>query len=868
MPFTHDANHPVYPALERVAIAAWSGELPFSQRALAEAIAPELGGDPDRIAQALPTHLRVLAGAGIYASQRSHFGSKAAGPGHLGSPQCFNWSTVPPHEATLRHAVEPFLTDPDVPPHRKHAVRSALRFALELPTKCPDSTLLLACQAVPADALYALPGRVHDAARSRPEPLSLQTAQNHRSAIRGVMRYAAERRLIPIIFPQIWVDDAWERDKNAWFPLTPDGPTPQKIATWRSAWTVFAQTFSAIHPELPNELSSVTREIAEEVITRMQVEEGRYAHGYNARAALRYLAKTHGVGPYAESSPVDAFYIETPSGPRPALYLRSANGEAGDGNWERFFELLSEHRLPPELTEFLRWYREYVTLPGMEIITRRDKFPPRRNRTRLDEITLNERLPALRAFLGAALYEFKAVPDAPPLGLSLDPQTLTPEVVFGTRFASILGAMVAWWSARAALLPSDAIGRSSSGALRQMVIGLGMISLALYERLRHQRRMEVATDTTAAGIERVDWRAEEKAQKTAEEAAAWEAYRDASRMADALAGQSNGRGKGKRVKRTNDFKDIRRIVENTPPTYWIKLLRAMLERMREAKQKRLDYGNEYHTNVLNAFLLGLLISTGCRIEELCHVRLDVQARDLRAKRIIRLRAIDRKNVKPHEVLVQSEFVPDDLLEEYLDRTRPWFLAGKPAENTRVAVRRPGRGKRQPRKCARVMDHPWLLISTSGRGFGCPEEHLDGTGRRKMDFKRRCAQAGQRFKTQMSTAARDAGMFLPGRRYEFGPHSVRGACGYGVFLMHGNQGLQKAAHYLGDDEDTVRDAYSSINGIHVDSSCLVGLDMGPQLNTRGVSDPSARMRLLVSALESGAMEQAAFLKAVSGLLGAA
>ena len=857
--------NPIHPALEHAAITAWSGELPFSQRALADALAPELGEDPDCIAQRLPHYLDVLASQGIYTSQRARYGAKTQGAGHLGSPQCFNWSSVAPENATLRHAVEPLLDDEGVAEHRKHALRSALRFGLELPVKCADDALLKACDGVPAAELYTLPRRVHDAAVSRPEPLSKQTAQNHRSAIRGAMRYAAERRLIPIVFPQIWADNAWERDKDRWFPLEPDGPTPQKVMTWRWAWSAFGETFADTHPGLPNELTSVTREIADGVIARMQMQDGRYALGYQARAAFRFLAERHCVGPFAEPSPADVFLVRTSSGPRPALYLRSATGAAGDGDWDAFFELLAEHGLPSELTEFLHWYREYVTLPGMKIITRRDKFPPRRERTVLDESTLNERLMALRAFLGAALYELKPYADGPALGLSLDPATLTPEVLLGSKFSSILGAMVAWWTARAEVLPKDSTGKGTSGALRQMVIGLSMMALALYERLRHQRRTQIATESSASGRERVDWREEERAQKTPVEEAAWEAYRDAGRMADALLGQPNGRSKGKRVKRNNDFKDIRLVVEHTPPSYWIELLGTMVAAMRKAKREHADHGYEYHENVLNAFLLGVLISTGCRIEELCHVRLDIQASQLRTKRIIRLRAIDRKNGKNHDVLVQASLVPDDLLSEYLDRSRTWFIAGRSAGEGEGAPRSSGRRKSAPRKRAAVMPHEWLMISTSGREFGCREEKPDGTGRRKTPFRRRCAQAGLRFKVQMSAAARAAKMPLPERRFEFGPHAVRGSCGYGLFLLHG---VQKAAHYLGDEEETVRGAYSSINGIHVDASCLVGLDMGPQLNTgrqesdRQQSERAKRLYGLVDALEAGGLEDAAFLRAVA------
>jgi integrase len=861
MTTTRDSQHPLYPALERAAIAAWSGEMAFTQRALAEAIAPELQLDPGRIAQALPQYLGVLSRDGVYVGQRARFGAKTH-HSQLTSPQCFNWSAVDPSDASLRSVVEPYLVDAGVSPQRKHALRSAIRFALELATKCSDAALLRACERVPAEDLYALPRRVYDAALSRPAPLAKQTAKNHRSVIRAAMLWAGGRRLVPIVFPQIWLDDAWERDKDRFFPLEVTGPTSQKVASWRSAWSVFGQTFAAMHPELPNEIGAVSREIAENVIARMQTTDGRYAMGYQARGALRYLAAQHAAGPFVEASPVDAFRVPTPTGPRPALYLRSANGEAGDGDWNAFFALLAEHRLPDGLTEFLRWYRDYVTLPGMEIITRKDKFPPRRERTKLDENTLNERLPALRAFIGAAVYELKPAADAAPLGLTLDPTTLTPEELFGHRFSRILGAMVAWWNARALVLPQGAMGKSGSGALRQMVIALGMIALALYERLRHQRRLHIATDESASGMERVDWRQEEEAQKSPAEAAAWEAYRDSTRMADALAGDTRGRNKGKRKKRQNDFKNIRRIIQNTPPSYWIGLQRCLLEQMRRAKREREDRGYAYHNAVMNAFLLGALISTGCRIEELCHVRLDIQAKELRSTRIIRLRAVDRKNGKDHDVLVQPEFVPDDLLEEYLDRARPWFMAGKPAEAAGRA-KRPASWQAVPRKRAAVARHEWLLVSTSGREFGCREETVEGGSRRKQSFKRRCAQAGQRFKVQMSAAARRAGMFLPGHRYEFGPHAVRGACGYGVFLMHGDQGIQKAAHYLGDEESTVREAYSSINGIHVDSSCLVGIDTRPQLSTsaKTLSPRGSRLHDLVDALERGDIDEPAYLVAV-------
>jgi hypothetical protein len=79
---------------------------------------------------------------------------------------------------------------------------------------------------------------------------------------------------------------------------------------------------------------------------------------------------------------------------------------------------------------------------------------------------------------------------------------------------------------------------------------------------------------------------------------------------------------------------------------------------------------------------------------------------------------------------------------------------------------------------------------------------------------------------MARLARELGKKLPGK-YMGGPHTVRAACGYGVFLL---RGLQAAAHYLGDTEKTTSDSYSNINGEHVNSTCLVGLLVQPQLSS--------------------------------------
>lgn len=813
MPRTYELTSPVYDALEATAIEAWATGEPFSQRALSGPVADALGRDPQRVAQALPQALRALERRGQYVPQRARHGSKVDGGARLTSPYAFNFTGRALDVSTLRHALAAFLLDAEVPDTAKRAVRSALRFALGLPAQCTDDVLLAAADRVPATELYELPARVHDLALRPPATLGEQTAKNYRTAVRRLLRYAGRRRLVPLIFPRLWVADPWEEAKNRYFPLAAEGPTSADLLAFRSAWSALAEAAVARHGEDGRDPARLTRAMAEQSIAYLQRVLGRHAMGYNARRALTYVARQYAEGPFAEPDRVGEFEVETAAGRRPALYLRGPNGEGVDGDWDAFLDLVRGHGLPEETVEFLTWYRDYVTLPTRDVLRQRERFPARRERLRITGVTLNERITALRALMGAAVYALEVPGLDRRFGLALPAQELTPAVLFGHHFQAALAGVETWWEARAAVLPDDAPGKSMTGALRQMVIGCGMVALALYERLRHQRRIAVATRASESGIERLDTQQEESADKTADEAAAWEAYRHANRLADALVGVGRRGTRGRRVKRENDFRDIREILRDTPPRYWIDLQTAQLDRMRATPNGERD-GYRFHELVLNAMLLGLLISTGCRIEELCHVRLDVQFDAAnRAKRQIRLRPQDRKNGSQHTVLVQPAFVPDDLLETYLTRTRPW-LAARWAED--------------PAADAKGVHRQFFLVSTSGRPYGCVEEDEHGQNRDETGFKRRTNQAGRRFTVQMAQLARTLGMPVAGGKYMGGPHTVRASCGYGVFLR---QGLQAAAHYLGDTETTASDAYSAIDGEHVDSSCLTALDVRPQLSLR-------------------------------------
>lgn len=839
---------PLYAQIEAAAIDAFVEAGPYTQRALASMIAVETGEDASELARRLPQFLKQLEKRGCYQSQPALCGAKVSGPRALTSPRAFNWSPLPFEAPALEVAASSYLRDDDLEGRQKSAVRSALRLVLELPTKCEDESILQACAKLAPEEPYDLALRAYESAQAR--RLAEQTARNHRTAIRALLRYAATNRLIPLVFPPVRPESLWEERLHEYLPLAPQGRTDQATLTMRSAWRSLEETARQLFGE-DIQFDDLTRAMATQVIDHYLDGKARRAVGYAIRRLCHHLADEHDVGPFTEPSQLDLFTVDTPGGRRPALYLRGTNGDAADGDWERLCTILEDLGFPASLTEFLRWYKNYVTLPSLEILRSPD-YPPRRQKHRISDKTGFERLTALRALLGAAVHKLEVAKDAH-VGLELSPKILGPDVIFGERFQELVESMLAWWEARAKHLPEDALGKGTSGALRQIVINLGMFALGRYEWLRHQRNVKTTTRTTQSGREHVDTLAEEGVEKTPAETAAWDAYRFASAVADALTDLKKD-SKGRTRKRNNEFRDIQRILKNTPPSWWIDLQNGMIELFRKKKRAGDDQSCAYHSLVLNAVTLGLLISTGCRIEELCLVRLDVQFN--RTKRIIELRVIDRKNGKAHTVRLHDEYLPDDLLDEYLKRSRPWFIAGRPG------IKRTTPLKREP-----VEPHQFLLVSTSGRPFADPKETKDGEKRDEAVIKRRAAQAGQRVQTQMAKMARKFKMTVPSGKFEFGAHPVRGSCGYGIFLLHDEKA---AAQYLGDTIDTALDAYSAIDGSQVDSSCLVGFEPNPIKRARDsaaepiAQDYAAELKELTADYKDGLLTRQEFERAKAAL----
>lgn len=214
--------------------------------------------------------------------------------------------------------------------------------------------------------------------------------------------------------------------------------------------------------------------------------------------------------------------------------------------------------------------------------------------------------------------------------------------------------------------------------------------------------------------------------------------------------------------------------------------------------------------VADCYYHGWLVSTGMRISETAHVRLDLQYREeLRAKRECHLRAVDRKdtrNTLSHECMVRERYVPHWLEQLYLEQARPFFMREWPLTT----------GPRKKR--GEVQQHPWLFVDRRGRPFGCPGEDGDGEGRDGIRLRSTTATLRKHWKAHCARVAVKLGLAVPTFPREFSNHVVRIAM---AFQIRQEFGLTEAANYLGDQESSIIGHYEGVSGKLVDHSILAG-----------------------------------------------
>lgn len=801
-----------YATLELAAIDAWVHGKAFTLGALVESVKAATGA---AITSANASYyFNQLARRGEYVSQPAKFGAKGAteATGRPTTPYMINRGHLDASTITLRHAVEPYLADPQIGATRKHALRSALRFQFELPEQCAQDRILQACEAVSAPHLYGLPRQVREMASAG--HLSKKTGQNHAAAVAHMLRYAGERRLVPVVFPQYMEMDAWEVALQQYWPLPSAGRASKVMIGRRRAWRVYGAKAKEILGSA-REPESITRQEADRVLAALR-QCGKFDVVTQIRTMLRRLAADRGAGPYVETAAIDPFIIQADAGPRSALML-----QGGGTGWDGLIACLREHGFPVEMITYLEWYGAYIAMPTVELLEHGPLFPHRKKAHRLGTLALDGRAQGLRAFFGAAILE-----------LELDPATLTPAVAFGHESRRIVAALIGWWNRRRRVLPTGAVGSAQAAGLHGYVIGAAMMAYTLYEKLRFERRLTVAQRNSSSGKTTLtDRRAEEGAPKTADEAALWEAYVDLTGTAVDLKASAMERLGVSDKGGVPEIRDVRRILEQTPPPWWMALLQAMINKMREERSAGRNVSFWYHRLVQNTFELGVFISTGCRDEEGCIIRNDLHyTPELWAKRQVSFTGRDRKNRKATRVWLHPEYVPDDVRLEYEERTRRFFMHDNHVQRGRLPV----------------ADHPFLFVNERGQAYGYRYEDMEaemGTvtieridGESETDFVVRFARErrrvrerherafhdrvqrhGKRVQRSLARYAVEFGLELPEGLYEFGLHPVRIACGYAIYLL---KGTGAAAAYLGDTEETALQNYSAIDGVNVDSTCLL------------------------------------------------
>ena len=476
--------------------------------------------------------------------------------------------------------------------------------------------------------------------------------------------------------------------------------------------------------------------------------------------------------------------------------------------------LLQSHGFPSETIDFLRWYAEYITMPARDLLKRenRKRFPERRSDHQLSPNSVARRAVALRAYLGAAVNI-----------LGLAPESLTPGVLFGTGFDDIAHALVDWWHDRREARLQVGDDSAISGALGHYLVSIGMMCFTRYELMRFTRRLSVAVIDKESNTNpkdrtiRIDTMTEEGVAKTPAEQASWDAYRLAYAIKNKLESMVKDE-RGANRAGVPEFKNIKVMMGNTPPQWFITILSGCIEDVRSGiKKGRHDY--KFHKLVRDTVDLAFHISTGCRSEESCLIRLDRHLTPERLRtRVIALQASERKNNKDHEVVLHRTYLPDDVLSFYLERSRPFFmrdqyLAAHPDE---------------------VRAHPFFLVSTRGNPYGVTDP---GDPPQVLELAQRAHDHGCNLKKFLARRAVRCGLRLPGRKYELGAHPIRNVFAYAIYVMTGS--AQAAAHYLGDEEQTVYSNYSAISGVHVDSSALVGFSLGAgATSARPLSHPQS------------------------------
>ena len=796
---------------------------------------------------------------GIYFTKWSAAGvceTQKASNGHTGAAYIFNWSGRTPELATLRELVEPVLAGKSGEDSEAYAmkVRSALRLALGVTEYNTDTTLLHACANVDARQFYALPDRAYEAALPTN---TKRAAANYRSAVRALLRDAALRDGIPIVFPRIWEDDVWSEARDRYFGSA-IGKLSPTMRQYRTYWHHYAAAAKELK-ERPRTPAAVTPALVEEICVALKRKAKLYLPN-QIKSMLRWVARTHHEGPYTVAVAEEGV-CWTRNGWRNADRLLGPNNEAAaDGDWDTFLRIVAHNGYGPAWLGHLSWYGEFITLPEFAIEQEEERFPTRPARWHLDPTTR----------MGRVLYLRMVLFHAPRI-LGRPAHELTVFEVFGAGGRKMLAGLRERWAQRYKLRE---VSSANSYTIEDVVLALGLVAKSLALRVEH-----AIAHGSEAGLSTLG-RAPLEQQRAAYETTYKSAREQAKSIQMARRREASGHG-------DNSVRSVRRIIENTPASYWIHVLDESLRQVQshlrhDAHGVRLEHDpgmglsrHDFCSLVADAYYHGWLVSTGMRISETAHVRLDLQYSDeLRAKRESHLRSIDRKetpNTLPHECMVRERYVPLWLEQLFLEQARPFLMREWPLT---VGPRK---------KLGEVQDHSWLFVDRKGRPFGCAEEDTDGELRDKVRLRNRAGALRKQWQAHCARIAVKLGLPVVVSPREYSNHVVRIAMGYQIRQEFG---LKEAANYLGDQENSIIGHYEGVSGKLIDHSLLGGQyvpfeppTMARERHKRAITDVAkesamaspvaatggaqervrALLDRLVEQLATGEIEQAVFLE---------
>jgi hypothetical protein len=681
-------------------------------------------------------------------------------PGGMGQvPHVVNLSALPLDAGTAADVLAPYLSDPRHGAADRRHMRTFMRTVTTAPRQCSDEALFSYARQIPAADLFALPDRVSEATAH----LKPQTRRNLRSFALKLRAYAAEERLVPMVFPRHFAQDAWEGMRaQAWPGIEGAAPGTKRYSgaerRSRADWTVCRDVCFEILGEGATDPALLTEEQLDHVKRELK-RTGRFGLVPRLRGPFQHIARLLGVGPLANSF-TDATYLHHPSG---------ASVKTIDG----VLEAMGLLGFSDAWLEAMRFHHDCSVLSDAELRQHRRRFPAKRIRRHVKKTTYAGILTDLRGVLGVAIKR-----------LGMNPATVHPEEVFGIELPQVLDEVELWWKEKC---DRGEVSAAKTSMLASMLRSAAGFAYVLWARRRHERRIALRGDQQSQKLR--ERRAEGAVAMDPLEDELYFAYETASGMADVVdkALSNSPRGAGR-----NTRKDIRRVVEQTPIGYWQATLQLMLTQV-QLKRAKGERSRAYCMLVQAAYRLAWLICTGMRWQELHHVRLDLQYNaDQRRRHRCSLRPIDRKNQEAHDVGVDVAFLPAWLESEWLHVCRPILVGDH--------------------------DHPWLFVTSGGHPIGCAEEGVDGSGRDDVTYENRLSGARSAWQAELGPWAYKANGYCPTEEGYFTPHCVRNAVGAELYSRFG---VQRAADYLGDDPTIVRGHYGFLSGATSRVGELVG-----------------------------------------------